>query len=159
MTQIRKIFQQHKSIILYLLFGVCTTALNIISYQICYSKLQASNISSTIIAWVIAVLFAFFTNKLYVFNSRSWTAKLFIYELLTFWGCRFLTGILDVLVMYFAVDIMKWQPIIWKAISNVLIIILNYIASKLIIFSQGQKHSGKDEDILKHKEAYMGRKD
>ena len=136
MREIWNLYRKYKGIISYLFFGVCTTLINMIIYQLCYQSLQISNIVSTIIAWILAVLFAFVTNKMFVFESKSWVMKVLRHELLSFFGCRLLTGILDVVVMFIAVDIFAWNALLWKLLSNILVIVLNYIASKFLIFKK-----------------------
>lgn len=127
---------QYKRLLLYAFFGVCTTIINVAIYNIFYNKFKAANIASTIIAWAAAIIFAFITNKLFVFSSRSFAWGKLRYELLAFLTCRLLTGILDVAIMIAAVDVMNWNSIIWKFISNIFVIILNYVASRLIIFKK-----------------------
>ena len=134
MNAIKELFIKYKSIISYLFFGICTTIVNVISYQFCYEFLNISNVISTCIAWVLAVVFAYITNKLWVFDSKSFERDILIKEIISFFSCRFLTGILDVVIMYVAVDVFGSKGLIWKIISNILVIILNYIASKLVIF-------------------------
>lgn len=129
-------FDELKSVVSYLFFGVCTTGINLASYYILYEILNFGNITATISAWLFAVIFAFITNKLFVFGSKDLNMKVILYETITFFSCRILTGVLDVIIMYLAVDIMGWHAMIWKLISNVLVIILNYLASKLIIFKR-----------------------
>lgn len=128
------LIKRYWGIIAYLFFGVCTTLVNLITYQICYSICGISNVIATIIAWILAVLFAFVTNKLFVFDSKSWKAEVLQHEVPSFFGCRLLTGILDVVIMYIAVDMMGLNALLWKLISNILVIVLNYVASKLLIF-------------------------
>lgn len=128
--------ETHKAIIAYIFFGGCTTLVNIVAYYICSTFVGMGNVPSTIAAWTIAVLFAMVTNKLYVFDSKSFNWRVILWELTTFYLCRIFTGILDVGIMYVAVDIYEWQPLVWKAISNILVIIINYLCSKLIIFKQ-----------------------
>lgn len=100
-----------------------------------------SNLSSTAAAWFFAVIFAFITNKIWVFGSKSFESNVFIHELITFFTCRILTGLLDMLIMYIAVDVMAWNELLWKVFSNVLVIILNFVASKLVIFKGGNKEA------------------
>ena len=132
------LLKKYKSFISYIFFGVCTTVINIITYRICYNTLSISNVLSTCIAWVLAVAFAFITNKLWVFDSKSFTSQTLLKEILSFLSCRLLTGVFDVAIMYVAVDVMTWNGTLWKLISNVLVIVLNYVASKLIIFKKGR---------------------
>jgi len=133
-----KILMKYKGIVLYLIFGVLTTLINIAVYGICYYNMSLSNILSTVIAWLLAVLFAFITNKYYVFNSKSFEKTLIFHELFYFFLCRIGTGILDVAIMYIFVDGLNFPALFMKAIANVLVIILNYIASKQVIFKRKQ---------------------
>ena len=128
-----KIYNQYKMPILYIVFGGLTTLVNIVVYFICYDISKLSNVVSTVIAWILSVIFAFITNKLYVFESKSGSL---LYEISTFFTCRLGTGILDVGIMYFTVDILKWNALLMKIISNVIVIVLNYILSKVIIFKK-----------------------
>lgn len=85
MKRIFNLLNRHKSLISYAFFGVCTTAANVITYDIFYNKLQVPNIIATIIAWVVAVIFAFITNKLFVFSMQVFVWGKLRYELVTFW--------------------------------------------------------------------------
>ena len=128
--------KNYKQGILYLFFGALTTAVNIISYYVSYNILKIPNVTSTVIAWALAVLFAFVTNRIFVFESKAKGFKEIIRELLAFFICRFLTGAMDVLIMWISVDIMNWNSLVWKILSNVLVMILNFLASKLFIFKK-----------------------
>jgi len=129
-----KFIHKNKKVILYLLFGVMTTAINIIAYNLCYYCFNISNNISNIVAWILSVLFAYITNKKWVFESQIFNFRIVVKELFSFLGCRFITGLLDIVIMYISVDILKLTPWIFKIISNLIVIILNYIASKLIVF-------------------------
>ena len=144
MTRIKELLVKYKSFIMYAVFGVMTTIVNMVVYYLCFNILGIPNVPSTIIAWILAVCFAFITNKLWVFDSKSFSAKVLRHEIPTFFGARIATGLLDVGIMYLAVDLFHWNSTVWKLISNILVIIINYIASKLIIF----KHPDKQE--VKH---------
>ena len=133
---IKKQFQKYRDVILYLFFGGCTTVLNIVVYYLCYNVAGIPNVPSTCIAWILSVLFAYLTNKVYVFQSKSFKKEVLLREGLQFFGCRLLTGILDVAIMFVAVDLLHWNGLVWKVISNILVIILNYVASKLLIFKK-----------------------
>lgn len=124
----------NKQLILYLFFGVCTTAINTICYGILYELLLVNNVLSTILAWLAAVIFAFVTNKVFVFESKRNNATEKLSEITSFFGCRILTGILDVVIMAVAVDYLRWNGLLWKLISNIIVTIINYIASKFFIF-------------------------
>lgn len=128
------LFKKYKQVILYLFFGGCTTLINIVVYALLYRVLQIANVPSTIAAWLVSVIFAFVTNRSLVFESRETELRGRLRELVSFFGCRVLTGVLDVIIMAVAVDMLGWNGLLWKLISNVLVIILNYLASKFLIF-------------------------
>lgn len=129
-----ELLKRYKSFIAYAFFGVCTTLVNLLCYRLFYFVLGVPNVPSTLVAWLLAVLFAYVTNKLWVFDSKSWAVAVVIPELIKFFVCRIATGVLDVGIMWFAVDKMQWDAMIWKLISNIIVIVLNYVASKFVIF-------------------------
>jgi putative flippase GtrA len=131
-----KICAQNKELVLYLFFGVCTTAINTICYWLLYDVLLLSNVTGTVLAWLTAVIFAFITNKRFVFGSKRTNTQERINEIVSFFGCRLLTGILDVAIMAVAVDMLRWNGLLWKLISNIIVTIINYIASKFWIFKK-----------------------
>ena len=131
-----QLFKKYQQPILYLFFGVCTTAVNIITYYISAHILSLSVILSTCLAWVISVLFAYITNKWWVFESKCLHLKVVIQECLSFTGCRLFTGACDLLIMFIFVDCLGVNDLFVKIASNVLVVILNYIFSKLIIFKR-----------------------
>ena len=131
-----KLSQKHKQIILYLFFGVCTTLLNTLCYGALHDFLGVGNLLSTIFAWLVAVIFAFFTNKIYVFESNRKRSSEQLKEFTSFFGYRIMTGVLDVVIMVFAVDYMKWNSLFWKLISNIIVTIINYVVSKFMIFKK-----------------------
>lgn len=134
--KIKELLEKYKALILYGVFGVLTTAVNFVVYYLCYNVAAIPNLPSAAIAWVAAVAFAFITNKLWVFDSKSFAAKTLLREAAAFFAARALTGLLDLGIMAVAVDIMHWNASLWKLLSNVVVIILNYIASKRVIFKK-----------------------
>lgn len=133
-SKFKALFITYKQVILYIFFGVCTTAINTVCYWFLNDVLSLSNISSTVLAWFAAVIFAFITNKLFVFESKRTNTQERINEIASFFGCRLLTGILDVVIMAVVVDMLQWNGLLWKLISNIIVTIINYIASKFLIF-------------------------
>lgn len=119
-------------LLLYMLFGAGTTLVNILLFELFYYQLEAGTIASNVIAWAGSVLFAFVTNKWYVFESKDWNLKLTAREFVSFTGCRGLTGLMDLAVMCIGVDMLHYEARIVKLLVNILVIILNYIASKVI---------------------------
>ena len=136
MSNIKELIIKYKFIILYGIFGVLTTVINIGVYGVLYSGLGVSNVISNVIAWIISLLFAFITNKLWVFESKSFNFKLFVKELGSFTVCRVATGVLDLGIMFVGVDLLKGPAIILKIASNIIVIILNYVMSKIFVFKK-----------------------
>ena len=131
-----QLLRKYKQPILYLFFGVCTTAVNIVTYYISAHILSLSVILSTCLAWVISVIFAYLTNKWWVFESKSLRLKAVVQEFLSFTGCRLFTGACDLLIMFIFVDCLGVNDLFVKIASNVLVVVLNYIFSKMIIFKR-----------------------
>ena len=126
--------EKYKSILMYLFFGICTTVINIVTYWMFYISLDFPNVLSTIFSWIISVLFAYITNKLWVFESRSFGKKVLVREIATFFGARFISGIIDLAVMFLFVDMLLFPAMIIKFISNIFVVIFNYVTSKVVIF-------------------------
>lgn len=129
-------YRKHKEMILYIFFGGCTTLVNLFIYYISTRKLGLQVTVSTLIAWCVAVLFAYVTNRKLVFRSKNRSLPSIAAEFVFFIGCRLLTVAMDVLVMYFFVEVLLLPDLIMKIISNLLVIVLNYAASRLFIFRQ-----------------------
>lgn len=130
---LKSLYQKYRQIFWYLFFGVCTMILNTVCYTVLYEVLGVPNVPSTVAAWLVAVIVAFITNKLVVFESRE-RAKKGLFELVSFFSCRVVTGLLDVLIMWLAVDILAGNSVLWKLISNVIVTVLNYVVSKFFVF-------------------------
>ena len=94
---------------------------------------------STAVAWVLSVLFAYVTNRRWVFHSEAKGAKAIGKEFAAFLGARLGTGLLDMLIMYLCVDLLGWNDMVMKLASNVIVVILNYILSKFFIFKKKEK--------------------
>ena len=134
MNKIRMLIRKHYDILAYLFFGVLTTVVNYIVYLPCYNLLHLSAAVSNAVAWVVAAAFAYLTNKPFVFKSHDWSAKTVIPELSKFLGCRIGSGAAETLILYLAVDLLGMNGNLWKLLTNILVIIMNYIGSKLLVF-------------------------
>ena len=137
-----KLFNQFKELFIYGIFGVLTTIVNICVYTLCANQLFLHYLVANVIAWVIAVIFAFITNKLFVFKSKSWERKIWINEFTKFIGARIVTGVLDMLMMYVMIDMLVLNDVFSKIIVNIIVILVNFVFSKLIIFKKTKKDDG-----------------
>ena len=122
--------------ILYLFFGGLTTLINIAAYYAASHLLGMDTVPATVLAWVIAVLFAYLTNRKWVFDSRASGAGAILRELAGFWSARLFTGLLDIGIMYLFVDVLHRNDMFIKLASNVIVVILNYVFSKYLIFKR-----------------------
>lgn len=150
-----------REIITYIIFGVLTTAVNLVTFYIfkkifisigwegVFNKLLGSAgwdkalellgsgtdyLDATVIAWTVAVIFAFVTNKLIVFESKSWKPAVASKEFVGFIGARLFSLLVELVFMFVMVTLLKWNDFVAKLIVQVIVVILNYVFSKLLIF-------------------------
>lgn len=150
-----------REIVTYIIFGVLTTAVNLVTFYIfkrifisigwdgVFNKLLGSAgwdkalellgsgtdyLDATVIAWTVAVIFAFVTNKLIVFESKSWKPAVAGREFVGFIGARLFSLLVELVFMFVMVTLLKWNDFVAKLIVQVIVVILNYVFSKLLIF-------------------------
>lgn len=128
-----------KEIILYLIFGVLTTVVSLLTYYICTITFLNPNNAieiqiANILSWITCVTFAFFTNRKYVFESKEDIKK----EGIKFYISRLSALLIDVVMIFIFVSLLKINDKIIKLVNQVIIIIFNYIASKLFVFKKGK---------------------
>ena len=133
-AKIRELIQKHWDILSYLFFGGLTTVVNYLVYFPLYNWLQLSATVSNAVAWVFAVAFAYLTNKPFVFKSFDWSAKTVIPELTKFVGCRIGSGAVETVLLLLCVDWLKWDGNLMIILTSIIVVIINYIASKLLVF-------------------------
>lgn len=145
MTQkIKSLFLKYKETISYIFFGVATTLVDYAAYILLTSSLVAMNEGwANVLSQAIAILFAFFVNKLFVFEDRSMKLKTFVIQFVEFVSMRLITLGLNSLLFWLLIEKLSMNDLIIKAIVSVIVIILNYIFSKLIIF---RKKKDKDHE-------------
>lgn len=148
-----------KEIVLYLVFGVLTTLVSWGSYVLFVNVLNFSIFWANSVSWILSVAFAFVTNKIWVFNSRQWGAKSVLGELAKFVTSRAVTGFLEIVGVPFLasvgfdnlfyalvqktgleqVEIFMTDGIYSKMVFAVIVVILNYVFSKLLVFTKRKK--------------------
>ena len=131
---LRKIAAKYWDIVVYLSFGILTTVANYIVYFPLYNIAGFPAIWSNCIAWLAEVIVAFITNKPFVFKSLDWSWKVVVPEFMKFIGCRVATGITETAIIFLTVDMLQWNGNVMKLLTSVLVVILNYIGSKLLVF-------------------------
>ncbi|BAP86293.1 membrane protein [Paucilactobacillus hokkaidonensis JCM 18461] len=134
MKKIRLTYTHYASVINYLFFGGLTTLINIGVFTM-FNQFTSLNYQlANIIAWFLSVLFAYITNKLWVFSSKTNTRTALAREIASFFLFRGLSLLLDILIMWIGISLLNYNPLIVKIIDNIIIVAANYVFSKLFIF-------------------------
>ena len=126
----------NKETISYVIFGILTTIINLISYYFFSNIISINYLISNIISWIISVSFAYVTNKLYVFNSKDKNKDVVIKEFIKFVNCRLTSGVIEMILLFLLVDMIKVNDIISKFVIGVIVVVLNFIFSKIFVFQK-----------------------
>ena len=152
MNKIKELYQKHREVIVYIIFGALTTFVNLAAFyilELLFGNGTNSYLFSNAVAWIIAVIFAYITNKLFVFNSRSWKLNIISKEIAEFLGARIFSFVVEEAGLWLFVDCLSFNKLsfavfgfnitgglIAKIILAVIVVILNYFFSKFIIFKK-----------------------
>lgn len=134
-------YREHRERMRYLVFGLLTTLLNLLIFTICVRIIKIPVLISTIISWIIAVLFAYVTNKLYVFDSKVIQKKELAREIISFFNARIVTLVIETVFLWATVIKLGLNEIIMKIIVNIIVIVLNFVFSKIFIFKEEKNRS------------------
>lgn len=134
MCKIKAMLVKYWDVLSYLIFGVLTTVVNYLVYLPLLNLAAWPAAVCNVIAWAAAVAFAYLTNKPFVFKSHDWSMDTVLPELTKFVSCRLASGAMETGIIFLAVDLLGWNGNVWKLITSVLVVILNYVFSKLIVF-------------------------
>lgn len=134
-SPIRRFYEKHESMLLYLFYGFLTTVVSFAAQFIC-NVLGANTQIATAVSWICAVTFAFFVNKFYVFESAAKDRKTLFREVWQFYAARIVSGVFELLFLTVTVDYLGLNVYVFKLIAQIIIIITNYIFSKFIIFKK-----------------------
>lgn len=130
------LYKKNKEIINYLIFGGLTTLVSILIYALFAKIFLINYLISNVLSWIIAVMFAFITNKLYVFESKSKDKKIVFKEITNFFFFRIVSLIIEIIIMYVFVDLLSIDDLITKIIAQIIVILSNYIFSKVFVFKK-----------------------
>ena len=135
--KIKELYFKYKEIINYLFFGVLATFVSFATYFVFAKVFKIEEVTSNVISWICAVLFAYFTNKMFVFESKTSEKKELFKEMGKFFLARIISGITcDVGNFALMVKVFHINDIISKFVTQVMVVIVNYLFSKLIIFKK-----------------------
>ena len=133
---LKTLYIRYKEMILYGVFGAGATVINIVVFMLLHGSFGVKLLVANVIAWIAAFLFAFITNKLLVFESKSWKGSAAIKEMFGFLVARLGTLVLDSALMVAFVEGLHFNSTFSKVFVNVVVIIVNYLASKFLIFKE-----------------------
>lgn len=140
-----ELYKKYEEIINYLIIGVLTTVVNLaVKYALLFTVLNASDATqlqiAVVISWVVACIFAYIANRKIVFKSKS---RKILKEFTAFVSARIFTLILEMLIMFIFVTLLKLDSdlwvVIWPLVAQVVVIVVNYVLSKLVIFKKEKK--------------------
>ena len=135
----RDLLNKYRDVILYLFFGVCTTLANIVVYWLATRLFQMGTVPASVVAWICAVLFAYLTNRKWVFHSAASGRNEILSEISRFFMARLATGVFDWVFMYVTTEKLRWHDLVMKVLVNIVVIVLNYVFSKFRIFKRETK--------------------
>lgn len=137
----RPFYKKNKEMLLYLFFGVMTTAVSFLTAGISKMLLEQAGIgkggvstASTVISWICAVTFAYVTNRIWVFESEAEGTKAIVSEATSFYGGRIFTLLVEMFMMWLGYSLLSFNYWVTKIVANVVVLILNYVISKLVVF-------------------------
>lgn len=133
MNKLLSLFKKYRDLLLYLLFGVCTTVINLAVFWLLNSPLKVNELIANVIAWIAAVFFAFVTNRDLVFHAGGGS---FLKQMLSFYLGRAITLVLEEAALFVFITLLDFNSMVVKLAAQVLVIILNFVISKLIIFKK-----------------------
>ena len=127
------LYKKYKEIINYLIFGGLTTLISIFTYALFAKVFHIDYLISNVLSWIIAVLFAYITNKIFVFESKS---KKNIKEITSFFFFRVVSLIMEMVILYIFVDMLHIDDLVTKIIAQIIVIVSNYVFSKVFVFKK-----------------------
>lgn len=130
--------KKHKQLLAYSFWGAANTVVNYSMYFLSTRLLHLDYVAANMIAWIVSVLFAFSVNKAFVFESKNWKPSIMLPELAKFVGARFFSGFFETAVLWLCVDIGDFHDGVVKISASIVVVIVNYLFSKLFIFRSGR---------------------
>lgn len=134
--KVLSLLARYRELLSYAFWGVGTTVINYGCYQLFNKVFGIHYLIANTIAWVLSVLFAFATNKAFVFHSKSWAWRVVLRELWQMVAARLFTLGLETAILWVFVDMLRYNDSIVKLLANVVVILVNYVLSKFIIFKK-----------------------
>lgn len=133
------IYVKYKEMLLYLFFGGLSFVVSIATYALFNVSFGINELIANILSWIITVMFAFLTNRIWVFNSPTNGLEEFIKQMVAFYGGRVVTLVVEEVILLVFITLLHFQSMLVKVVVQVIVIVLNYVISKLVIFNKESK--------------------
>lgn len=131
---LKKLGEEQKTIVIYILFGGLAFVVSMISYIVFLRLSNGNALTANVFSWICAVTFAYITNRIWVFHSRSTGFREIVREAISFFAGRIVTLIMEEGILFIGINVMGIDKIIVKVIAQIIVIISNYIISKVFVF-------------------------
>ncbi|MBS9334885.1 GtrA family protein [Fructobacillus sp. M1-13] len=136
MNALFDLYKKYEESILYLFFGGMTFVVSVVTYSLFSAVLHWDYTLAYVASWFLAVLFAYLTNRIWVFKSQVRDLAGLAREIWQFYLARIVTGVIGWLILAFGVQILHQNDLVWNGIQNIFVIVSNYVLSKLFIFKK-----------------------
>lgn len=127
-------YKKYKQVLLYLFFGGLAFVVSVVTFALFNLDFGIGELIANVLSWIITVTFAFFTNRIWVFNSPTSGIKEFLKQMSSFFGGRVITLVIEEMILLIFITWMEFPSISIKVIAQVIVIVLNYAISKLLVF-------------------------
>lgn len=127
-------YKKNKEMLLYLFFGFLSFVISISTYALFNKALNINELLANIFSWIITVMFAFFTNRIWVFDSHTESMEEFVKQMLSFYWGRVVTLVIEEIILFVFITLLGMSSMLIKVIAQVVVIVLNYVISKLFVF-------------------------
>lgn len=127
-------YRKNKEMLLYLFFGFLSFVMSISTYALFNKVFNINELLANIFSWIITVMFAFFTNRIWVFDSPTKSIAEFMKQMSSFYWGRIITLVIEEIILFVFITLLGMSSMLIKVIAQVVVIVLNYVISKLFVF-------------------------
>lgn len=132
------LYEKHREVLLYIFFGGLTFLVSIFTFALFNVAMGMNELIANVLSWIIAVLFAFFTNRIWVFAAPTSTFAEFVSQMAAFFGGRLVTLVIEEVILLVFITLLGFDSMVVKVAAQVIVIVLNYVISKLVIFKKSE---------------------
>ncbi|HIW72511.1 MAG TPA: GtrA family protein [Candidatus Levilactobacillus faecigallinarum] len=143
-NRIKELYYRYKDVLAYLIFGGLTTLVNLVVFYLTATLGGWNYQVANVLAWFLSVLFAYLTNRVWVFHSHFTTFRALTHEAVNFFTVRAATLVMDMAIMWIGVSLLQQNEMLTKLVDQVVVVLANYFFSKWFVFRKA-KNAAKNE--------------